>query len=66
MSIDEKCRNQQSLADRIFMDFKYTKPGSKEQICALASFNSLVCLWADFLLKDEKTRLEPVKIFVKS
>lgn len=66
MSIDEKCRNQQFLADRIFMDFKYTKPGSNEQVRALASFNSLVCLWADFFLTVEKTRLEPARNFVNS
>ncbi len=64
MSIDERCRNQQSVADRIFMDFKYTKPGSEEQMRALASFNSLVCIWADFLLVDEKIRPEPAEAFL--
>ena len=61
MSIDERCKNQQPAADRLFMDFKYTKPGSDEQMRALASFNSLVCIWADFLLADGKLDLNQQK-----
>ena len=61
MSIDERCKNQQPAADRLFMDFKYTKPGSDEQMRALASFNSLVCIWAEFLLEDGKFDLNQQK-----
>ena len=35
MTIDQRCKSQQITADRIFMDFKYTKPGSTEQLRAL-------------------------------
>ena len=64
MSIDERCKNQQPAADRLFMDFKYTKPGSNEQMRALASFNSLICIWADYLLVDERTRTESAKAYI--
>ena len=32
MSIDARCKEQRPVADRMFMDFKYTRPGSKEQL----------------------------------
>lgn len=38
----------------MFMDFKYTSPGSKEQLSALKTFNDQVRLWADFLLQEER------------
>jgi len=38
----------------MFMDFKYTSPGSREQLRALKTFNDQVLLWADFLAQEEK------------
>ena len=53
MTIDQRCKNQQITADRIFMDFKYTKPGSTEQLRALKTLNTLVCQWVLFFHGDE-------------
>ena len=36
------------------MDFKYTSPGSKEQVRALNTLSFLVGMWADFLVQEEK------------
>ncbi len=36
------------------MDFKYTKPGSKDQIRALMTLSFLVSMWSDFLEKEKK------------
>ena len=66
MSIEQRCRNQQAIADRIFMDFKYTKPGSDEQIRSLETFHFLVCMWADFFLAEERTKSKPKKVYVVS
>ena len=49
MSIDKLCRDQRNSADRLFMDFKYTSPGSNEQIKALSTFQHLISCWAQFL-----------------
>ena len=49
MSIDNRCREQRDVADQMFMDFKYTQPGSKEQIRALMTLSFLIGMWADFL-----------------
>ena len=54
MSIDARCKEQQQTADRMFMDFKYTAPGSKEQVRALTPLSFLVGMWADFLTAEEK------------
>ena len=54
MSIDARCREQWSVADRMFMDFKYTRPGSKEQLQALGTLSFLIGMWADFLTAEEK------------
>ena len=54
MSIDARCKEQQQTADRMFMDFKYTAPGSKEQVRALTTLSFLVGMWADFLSTEEK------------
>jgi hypothetical protein len=54
MSIDARCKEQQQTADRMFMDFKYTAPGSKEQMRALMTLSFLVGMWADFLSAEEK------------
>ena len=35
MTIDSRCKEQQIVADKIFMDFKYTAPGSADQVRAL-------------------------------
>tara|TARA_Y100000385_G_scaffold270233_1_gene309094 strand:- start:20 stop:238 length:219 start_codon:yes stop_codon:yes gene_type:complete len=48
-SIENLCKCQQNIADRIFMDFKYTHAGSTEQISALNSFHLSIGLWAVFL-----------------
>ena len=53
MSIDARCKEQQSVADRMFMDFKYTRAGSKEQLRALGTLNFLIGMWADFLTAEE-------------
>ncbi|MCB4395195.1 hypothetical protein FZZ88_09655 [Synechococcus sp. PH41509] len=54
MSIDARCKEQQQTADRMFMDFKYTAPGSKEQVRALTTLSFPVGMWADFLTAEEK------------
>tara|TARA_B100002051_G_scaffold214322_1_gene206336 strand:+ start:464 stop:613 length:150 start_codon:yes stop_codon:yes gene_type:complete len=38
----------------MFMDFKYTRPGSKEQLQALATLSFLIGMWADFLTAEVK------------
>ena len=38
----------------MFMDFKYTRPGSKEQLQALSTLSFLIGMWADFLTAEEK------------
>ena len=60
MTIDQRCKSQQITADRIFMDFKYTKPGSAEQLRALESLHTLVCQWAVFFHGDESFGKETV------
>ena len=54
MSIDARCQEQLSVADRMFMDFKYTPAGSKEQLRALGTLSFLIGMWADFLAAEEK------------
>ena len=54
MSIDARCQEQRSAADRMFMDFKYTRPGSKEQLQALTTLSFLIGMWADFLSAEER------------
>ena len=54
MSIDARYQEQQSAADRMFMDFKYTGPVSKEQLQDLATLSFLIGMWADFLSAREK------------
>ena len=58
MSIEQRCKEQQVFADKIFMDFKYTQAGSKEQIDALKMFHSQVCMWCDYLRHSEITQWE--------
>ena len=53
MTIDQCCRRQQAIADRIFMDFKYTKAGSDEQLKALETLHSLISIWATYIINDE-------------
>ena len=38
----------------MFMDFKYTRPGSQEQLRALKTLSFLIGMWADFLAAEEK------------
>ena len=54
MTIDSRCKQQQKVADRIFMDFKYTEPGSADQLRALGTFSVLISQWAAFLLDEER------------
>ena len=54
MSLDARCKEQQKAADQMFMDFKYTAPGSKEQVRALMTLSFLVGMWADFLSNEER------------
>ena len=54
MSIDARCKEQRSAADRMLMDFKYTPPGSNEQMRALMTLSFLVGMWADFLSAEER------------
>ncbi len=54
MSIDVRCQEQKSAADRMFMDFKYSKPGSKDQVRSLLTLSFLVGMWADFLDNEER------------
>ena len=58
MSIDQRCKEQLKVADQMFMDFKYTRPGSREQIRALQTFSFLVSMWADYFLQSEANRME--------
>ena len=58
MNIAKQCREQRNIADKIFMDFKYTKPGSQEQLNALQAFHLLIGSWADSCIRsDKKTSL---------
>ena len=61
MSIDARCKEQQPVADQMFMDFKYTRAGSKEQLQALNTLSFLIGMWADFLTAEEK-RMDQVMI----
>ena len=61
MSIDARCKEQQPVADRMFMDFKYTGAGSKEQLQALNTLSFLIGMWADFLAAEEK-RMDQVLV----
>ena len=63
MSISSRCKAQQAIADRIFMDFKYTKAGSGEQHHSLKTLNGLIGQWACFLA-TEKARLKDMLVVV--
>ena len=65
MSIDARCKEQQRTADRLFMDFKYTAPGSEEQIGALLTLSFLVGMWADFLSAEEKRMTKALALEAK-
>ena len=54
MTIDSRCKEQQSVADKIFMDFKYTAPGSADQLRALNTLNFLISMWGDFLSHEAR------------
>ena len=54
MSIHRRCKQLQRVADQMFMDFKYTSPGSREQLRALKTFNDQDLPWADFLAQEER------------
>ena len=52
VSISDQCREQLKHADRLFMDFKYTRPGSPEQLSAVKTFNDLISRWADYFIDN--------------
>ena len=54
MSIDSRCKEQLRVSSQMFMDFKYTTPGSEEQVRALKNLSFLVGMWADFLTSEER------------
>ncbi|QNI73798.1 hypothetical protein [Synechococcus sp. NOUM97013] len=54
MTIDSRCKEQQNVADKIFMDFKYTAPGSADQVRALKTLSFLISMWGDFLSHEER------------
>ena len=54
MTIDSRCKEQQNVADKIFMDFKYTAPGSADQVRALKTLSFLIGMWGDFLFHEER------------
>ena len=58
MSSDTRCREQQKVADRMFMDFKYTPAGSPEQVRAINTLGFLMSMWADFFLNAEVKRMD--------
>ena len=58
MTIDQCCKGQQAIADKIFMDFKYTKAGSTEQIRALETLHSLISEWATYIINNEYVQNE--------
>ena len=64
MTIDQRCKSQQAIADRIFMDFKYTKAGSDEQLSALKTLNSLISMWATYIINDEWKLNETVPLML--
>jgi hypothetical protein len=68
MTIDQRCKSQQAIADRIFMDFKYTKAGSDEQLRAFETLHSLISMWATYIINDEWVLNEtaPLKLTVQS
>ena len=66
MSIDNRCREQRDVADQMFMDFKYTQPGSEEQIRALKTFSFLIGMWADFLDAEEKRMTAAISLLQSS
>ena len=45
----------------MFMDFKYTRPGSKEQLQALSTPSFPIGMWVDFLTAEEK-RMDQVLV----
>ncbi len=57
MSIDNRCKEQQTTAKQMVIDFKHTKPGSNEQLRALITLSFLVGMWSDFL-KHEVERMD--------
>ena len=45
----------------MFRDFKYTRPGSKEQQQALATLSFLIVMWPDYLTAEKK-RMDLVSV----
>lgn len=54
MNIEIQCREQRNIADKIFMDFKYTKPGSQEQFNSLQAFHLLIGAWAVLCIRSDE------------
>ena len=66
MSIDNRCREQRRVADQMFMDFKYTRPGSQEQVRALSTLSFLVGMWSDFLANEERRMTSALTLEARS
>ena len=54
ISISTLCKMQQKIADKIFMDFKYTSPNSIEQLQSLITFNDSIIRWFFYLTEANK------------
>ena len=69
MDIQSRCRHQRPLADRMFMDFKYTPAASAEQHAALARLHQLLLEWLldgdCHLRREETSSLDEVLLTVR-
>lgn len=52
--INALCKTHQAKVDRIFMELKYTEPGSAEQHQSLKTLNNRMVQWVRFLATKEK------------
>ena len=66
MTIDSRCQEQQNIADKMFMDFKYTAPGSDDQVKALKTLSFLISMWGDFLFYEERRMASALALEVNS
>ena len=58
MTIDARCKEQLALAEQMYKQFKYTEPGSAEQLRSLGTLTFLISMWADFFLRTEAKRMD--------
>lgn len=52
--INALCKTHQAKVDRIFIELKYTEPGSAEQHQSLKTLNNRMVQWVRFLATKEK------------